>query len=87
MIPPYEIFLRSEAIDSLRGIRAAPRRLVSAFIDSLASDPFSEGDYAVKDASDRDIQIKVVGEYAVTFWTDQPAKEIKIIDIRSADRA
>jgi mRNA-degrading endonuclease RelE of RelBE toxin-antitoxin system len=87
MIQPYEIFLRSEAIDSLRGIRAAPRKLVSKFIDSLALDPFSEGDYSVRDASGRDIHFKVVGEYAVTFWTDHPAKEIKIIDIRSADRA
>ena len=87
MIPPYEIFLRSEAIDSLRGIRPAARRLVTQFIDSLALDPFSEGDYSVKDDSGRDIHIKVVGEYAVTFWADHPAKEIKIIDIRSADRA
>jgi mRNA-degrading endonuclease RelE of RelBE toxin-antitoxin system len=87
MIPPYEIFLRSEAIDSLRRLRSSPRKRVSQFIDSLALDPFAEGDYALKDPSDRDIHIKVVGEYAVSFWTDHPAKEIKIIDIRSADRA
>jgi mRNA-degrading endonuclease RelE of RelBE toxin-antitoxin system len=87
MIPPYEIFLRSEVIDSLRGIRATPRKLVARFIDSLALDPFAEGDYVVKDSSDRDIHIKIVGEYAVTYWADHPVKEIKIIDIRSADRA
>lgn len=87
MIRPYEIFLRSEAIDSLRGIRQTSRRQVAAFIDSLALDPFSEGDFTVKDASDRGIHIKVIGQYAVTFWADHPAKEIRIIDIRSADRA
>lgn len=87
MIRPYEIFLRSEAISSLRGIRTAPRRLVTGFIDSLALDPFSEGDYTVEDASGRGIHIKVLGQYAVTFWADHPAKEIRIIDIRGADRA
>lgn len=87
MTPPYEIFLRAEAIDALNVIRAKPRKLVCQFIDSLALDPFSEGDYSVRDASSRDIHIKIVAEYAVTFWTDHPAKEIKVIDIRSADRA
>ena len=87
MTPPYEIFLRGEVVDSLRKIRAKPRKLVAAYIDSLASNPFADGDYAVKDAAARDIQIKVIGEYALTFWTDHPAKEVKIIDIRSADRA
>lgn len=87
MSQPYEIFLRSEAVDSLRAIRPTTRKLVAAYLDSLASNPFSEGDYAVKDSSGREIQIKVIGEYAVTFWTDHAVKEIKIIDIRSADRA
>lgn len=87
MIPPYEIFLRSEAIVALRAIRPSARAVVSKFIDSLATEPFSEGDYSVKDHAGRDIHIKVVAEWAVTFWSDHPAKEIKIIDIRSADRA
>jgi hypothetical protein len=62
MIRPYEILLRSEAIDSLRGMRATPRRQVTAFIDSLALEPFSEGNYTVKDASGRGIQINVLGQ-------------------------
>jgi mRNA-degrading endonuclease RelE of RelBE toxin-antitoxin system len=87
MIRPYEIFMRSEVVDSLRHIRGNSRRHIAAFIDSLALNPFSEGDFTINDASDRKIHIKVLGQYAVIFWSDHPAKEIKIIDIRSADRA
>ncbi|MEO5913826.1 MAG: hypothetical protein ABIS50_06310 [Luteolibacter sp.] len=87
MIGPYEIFLRSEAIETLRGIRGTPRRLVTAFIDALAAEPFTEGDYSLPDATGRNLHIKVLGSYAVTFWADHPAREIKITDIRSADRA
>lgn len=87
MIPPYEIFLRSEAIHALRMIRGTSRRQVSAFIDSLTTNPLLEGDYQVRDSSDREIQIKIIGPYAITFWSDHPAREIKIIDIRKADQA
>ena len=84
---PYDVFLRAEAIESLRGIRGTPRRVIAVFIDSLAADPSLSGDYSVQDSTGRVISIKVLGSYAVTFWADHPVREIKITDIRSADRA
>ena len=87
MTEPYEIFLRSEAIKSLGEIRGTPRKAIAGFIDSLALDPSSTGDYTVEDATGRVICIKVLGTQAVTFWADHAVKEIKITDIRSADRA
>ena len=87
MIDPYEIFLRSEAIEALRGIRGTSRKWIAAFIDSLAADPSQTGDYASHDSTGREISIKILGSYAVTFWADHPAREIKITDIRSADQA
>lgn len=87
MNPSYEIFLRTEAVEALRAIRGANRRQVAAFIDSLSANPSTEGDYQMRDSANRDIQIKVLGEFAVTFWTDHAVREIKIIDIRCADTA
>jgi hypothetical protein len=87
MIPHYVIFLRAEAMDALRTIRGIQRRQLAAYIDSLATNPVSEGDYAMRDPSGRDIQIKILGTCAVTFWSDHAAKEIKILDIRGADKA
>lgn len=84
---PYEIFLRSEAIEALSGIRGVSRKLIVVFIDSLASDPLQTGDYSVQDSTERDISIKILGSYAVTYWVDHPVKEIRITDIRSADHA
>jgi hypothetical protein len=84
---PYEIFLRSEAIEALSGIRGVSRKLIVVFIDSLASDPLQAGDYSVQDSTGRDICIKILGSYAVTYWADHPVKEIRITDIRSADHA
>ncbi len=86
MTDPYEIFLRSEAIEALREIRGSSRKLIGIFIDSLASDPSQSGDYTAQDSSGREISIKIPESYAVTFWADHPGKEIKITDIRSTDR-
>lgn len=87
MMEPYQIFLRSEAIEALHGIRGTSRRSIAFFIDSLASSPLQAGDYSSQDSTGREISIKILGSHAVTYWADHPAKEIKITDIRCADRA
>ena len=86
-MPSYAIFLRTEAVDALRTMRVSPRRRLAAFIDSLVTNPLSTGDYTVRDPSEREFQIKVIGALAITFWSDHAAKEIKIMDIRPADLA
>ena len=85
MTPRYDIFVRSEAVDSLRGIRGAARGSIYRFIGSLAGDPFQEGDHPIKDSTGRVIFIKVVGSQAVLFWVDHAAKEVKVLQIRGAD--
>jgi mRNA-degrading endonuclease RelE of RelBE toxin-antitoxin system len=87
MIEPYEVFLRAEAIQSLRSIPASARKRISSFIDLLSSDPALPGDYHITDSTGRIIEIKILGSHAITFWADHAAREIKITDIRSADRA
>ena len=83
---PYKIFLRLEAAETIRVVRGAQRTRISAFIDLLANDPSQLGDYTERDESDRQIEIKVIGQYAITFWADHAVKEIKVADIRRADR-
>lgn len=83
---PYSVFLRLEAAEAIRTIRGAQRSRIVAFIDSLAKDPFQVGDYTEQDESDRNIEIQVIGQHAVIFWSDHAVKEVKVVDIRRADR-
>ena len=46
-----------------------------------------EGDYSEHNHSGRMIEIKIIGQYAVTNWADHAVKEMKVVDIRRADRA
>ena len=56
------------------------------FIRSLREHPDTRGDFTDKDASLRERQIKIVGDYAVTYWLDAPVKIVMVVDVRLADR-
>jgi hypothetical protein len=32
------------------------------------------------------VQIKIIGDYALTYWADHPVKEVKVTKIELADR-
>jgi hypothetical protein len=71
-------------------LEAIPKRAgqglrILKFIRSLAEDPFMEGDFTEKDDSLRPLQIKIVGDYAITYWVDHPVKSVMIVNICVAD--
>ena len=83
---PYSVYLRKEAVEALRGIRGLQRQKIVSLINSLADDPFQEGDFAEHDGTGRLIYIKVLGRYTVRFWADHPVEEVKVVGIGKADR-
>ena len=44
------------------------------------------GDYTDKDASLQIRQIKIIGDYAITYWLDDAVKSVMVVDVRPADR-
>jgi mRNA-degrading endonuclease RelE of RelBE toxin-antitoxin system len=56
------------------------------FVRQLIEEPQTPGDYSHRDASQRDQQVKIVGDYAVTYWVDEPVKTVMIVGARHADR-
>ena len=62
------------------------RRRIMDFIYSLRDSPYTAGDFSDKDASLRMRQVKVIGDYAITYWVDSPVKAVMVVDVRRADR-
>jgi mRNA-degrading endonuclease RelE of RelBE toxin-antitoxin system len=82
---PYAVYINEAAL------KAAPRsglqrEQVMNFIRSLADNPNAPDDFSEKDDAARTIQVKIIGRYAVTFWTDHAVSEIKVTHIKSADK-
>lgn len=82
---PYAIYINEAALDSAprSGLQ---REKIFSFIRSLADNPNTLGDFSESDDEHRIVQVKIIGRYAVTFWTDHAVSEIKVTHIKSADK-
>lgn len=82
---PYKVLV---SIEFLQLQRPAPREReqILSFLESLADNPFKPGDYEERDDVDRPLRIKIVGNYALTYWADHAVKEVKVTKIEKADR-
>ena len=81
----YEVYLHIGLLAVVPKSGAQRRRILD-FIYSLRERPRTKGDYTDKDASLRIRQIKVIGDYAITYWLDDPVTIVMVVDIRLADR-
>ena len=50
--------------------------------DRLAAAPYQRGDYFQRTAAGRELQVKRVGPWLLTFWPDDPVLELRIVDVK-----
>jgi hypothetical protein len=81
---PYEIYINEAAL-ALAPRSNLQREKIMKFIRSLSDNPNTLGDFSEKDDAARTVQVKIIGRYAVTFWTDHAVSEIKVTHIKPAD--
>jgi hypothetical protein len=81
----YEIYMYLDLLESFPR-KGSQRKKIMDFIYGLRDRPFTLGDYFDQDSTLRTRQIKVIGDYAITFWLDDPAKIVMIVDVRPADK-
>ena len=84
-MPAGEVYMHLDLLDAVPK-SGGQRRKIMDFIYSLREHPDTRGDFTDKDASLRERQIKLVGDYAITFWHDVPVKAVMVVDIRRADK-
>jgi mRNA-degrading endonuclease RelE of RelBE toxin-antitoxin system len=81
----YEVYLHIGLLDAVPK-SGSQRKMIMDFIYSLRDRPRTDGDFTDKDASLRIRQIKIIGDYAITYWLDDPVKSVMVVDVRPADR-
>ena len=81
----YRVLVSKELLRDPRP-RSRDRSRILDFIDSLAVDSHQTGDYEEPDNDGRPVQIKIIGDYALTFWADHVVKEVKITHFERADQ-
>jgi mRNA-degrading endonuclease RelE of RelBE toxin-antitoxin system len=81
----YSVFVHVEVLETVP-TRGGMRKRITAFIRSLSENPHTPGDYTDKDQTLRVRQIKVIGDYAVTYWVDEPVQAVMVVAVVPADR-
>ena len=81
----YDLYVRHEVYLAIGSIKNKPRGEIIRFLESLSSDPFQKGDYQDRTPEGREIQVKVIGSYALLYWVDHPVREVKVVDLVQAD--
>ena len=77
----YEPVLAASAAAFLVEQPKQVQRSLIGLIGRLAENPARLGDYSTKDADGRALQVLRIGKFTVTYWTDDPVKELRIMDI------
>jgi hypothetical protein len=82
---PYAVYINQKALASAPR-SGTQRTLVMGFIYSLGGNPFINGDFSETEHIGRQVQVKVVGRYAITYWADHAVCEVKVTHIKPADQ-
>jgi mRNA-degrading endonuclease RelE of RelBE toxin-antitoxin system len=81
----YAVYVHLDLLEAVPS-RGPQRRLIMSFIRSLADNPQTPGDFTARDESLRSLQIKIIGQYAVTYWLDDPVRAVMIVGVQPAKR-
>lgn len=82
---PYQVYLHFDLLASIP-TGGAKRRRIMEFVRALANQPHLPGDYADRDSIGRTRQIKIIENYAITYWVDEAVKTVMVVGACPADR-
>jgi hypothetical protein len=84
-VEPYQVYLNIDLLEVVPR-SGRQRQEIMKFIYSLRDRPRTKGEYTDKDASLQTQQIKIIGDYAITYWLDDAVKSVMVVDVRPADK-
>jgi len=82
----YRLLISIEVVEFLDRLPSKTRLNLRNSIAAIGSDPLALADASEFDHAGRQLQISIVGEFALTYWIDDADCHVKILDIHAADR-
>jgi hypothetical protein len=80
---PRHVFVVDDTVMAVFTDRSRRERddLLKIF-QALAESPYQTGEWRQKTKSGRELQVKRFGKWLVTFWLDDPVREMRIVDVK-----
>ena len=82
----YHPFFSESAFDFIYSLDDTDSGMIMLEIRLLGNNPSRDSHFTELDDSGREIQGIISGSYCILYWVDHAVKEIKITQIRYADR-
>ncbi len=81
----FRLLIDIEVLEFVERLPPRLRQEIRTAIREIQANPGAQTEAEDSDSSGRPLSIKIVGDYAITFWIDHADKHVKIMDIHSAD--
>lgn len=75
MSPPLTVY------ETLRTLRQEDRRRVEALLQQIARQPSLSGDFEAVAEDGRIHQVRVVGDWMLSYWIDHAVREIRVSNL------
>lgn len=82
----YRLLISIEVVEFLERLPSKARKALRDAAAAIGSDPLAMADAADYDDTGRQLQIAIVGDFALTYWIDDADRHVKILDVHAADR-
>ena len=83
--PAYEIVAPLTVFEAVRTIRRSDRLQIEEFLHRLTRQPSSPGDFEAPADDGRTHQVKIVGDWLVSYWPDHAVREIRLSGVETIE--
>ena len=77
----YDIVAPLAVYETLRTLRPVTRRRIEDVLHRLSSQPGLPGDFEAIAEDGRIHQVKVVGDWMLSYWIDHGAREVRVTNL------
>jgi|tagenome__1003787_1003787.scaffolds.fasta_scaffold17112778_1 hypothetical protein len=82
----FRYVLNEAPTEILFALKSSERvTLINAF-RAITDNPQRRPDFILRQSGERDLQVAKIGVWHITYWVDHFAAEVRIHDVRRADR-
>ena len=82
---PYELVLSEAAAITLASAARPEQRKLATILDRVKAAPFRSGDLQEHDSQGRTNEVRIEGDWLVTHWRDDAAREMRVVRLERVD--
>jgi hypothetical protein len=84
-VEAYELVLTEAAAMVFAAARTADQRRLVWMLEALKIAPFRPGDFQERDAHGRVNEVRLTGDWLITYWADHATRELRIMRLERVE--